>query len=82
MSLSFISSYNVWKDNKEKIDPLFIHDAIIVNKESDPVLITQFIMQSLNEKGLFITNRLFKDDIINKIDPVILTVTVAIKVVI
>jgi hypothetical protein len=80
MSLSFISSYNVWKDNKEKIDPLFINDAIIVNKESDPVLITQFIMQSLNEKGLFITNWLFKDDIINKIDPVILTVTVAIKV--
>ena len=80
MSLSFISSYNEWQDNKEKIDPLFINDAIIVNKESDPVLITQFIMQSLNKKGLFITNWLFKDDIINKIDPVILTVTVAINV--
>jgi hypothetical protein len=80
MSLSFISSYNVWKDNKEKIDPIFINDAIIVNKESDPVLITQFIMQRLNEKGLFITNWLFKDDIINKIDPVILTATVAINV--
>jgi hypothetical protein len=37
-------------------------------------------MQNLNEKGLFITSWLFKDEIINKIDPVILTVTVAIKV--
>jgi hypothetical protein len=40
MSLSFISSYKKWKDNKEKLDPFFIDDAIIVNKESDPVLIT------------------------------------------
>jgi hypothetical protein len=72
MSLSFISSYKEWKQNKEKIDPLFINDAIIVNNESDPLLITQFIMQSLNDKGLFITNCLF--------DPVILTVTVAIIV--
>lgn len=37
-------------------------------------------MKNLNEKGLFITNWLFKDDIIIKIDPVILTVTVPIKV--
>jgi accessory colonization factor AcfC len=77
MSLSFISSYKEWKQNKEKIDPLFINDAIIVNNESDPLLITQFIMQILNDKGLFITNCLFDDDII---DPVILTVTVAIIV--
>jgi hypothetical protein len=80
MSFSFIPSYNEWKDNKKKVHPLFINDAIIVNNESDPVLITQFIMQNLNEKGLFITSWLFKDEIINKIDPVILTVTVAIKV--
>lgn len=80
MSFSFISSYNEWKENKDKIHPTFIDNPIIVNNESDPVLITQFIMKNLNEKGLFITNWLFKDDIINKIDPVILTVTVAIKV--
>ena len=48
--------------------------------KSDPVLLTQFIMQSLNEKGLFLTKWFFRDDIINKIDPVILTVTVAINV--
>jgi len=82
MSLSFISSYKEWQDNKEKIHPFFINDAIIVNKESDHVLITQFIMESLNDKGLFITNWLFKDDIINKIDPVILIVSVRIKVII
>lgn len=80
MSFSFISSYNEWKENKDKIHPTFIDNPIIVNNESDPVLITQFIMKNLNEKGLFITNWLFKDDIIIKIDPVILTVTVPIKV--
>jgi hypothetical protein len=80
MSLSFISSYKEWEENKEEINPLFINDAIIVNKESDPVLITQFIMQSLNNKSLFITNWLFDDNKINKIDPIILTVTVAINV--
>jgi hypothetical protein len=80
MSLSFISSYNNWKDNKEKVYPLFINDAIIVNKESDPVLITEFIIRSLNEKGLLKTNWLFKDHLINSMDPQILTVTVAIKI--
>lgn len=80
MGLSFISSYNEWEDNKEKIDPIFIDDAIIVNKYSDPILITQFIMQTLNDKGIFIRNWLFKDILINSIDPVILIVTVPIKV--
>jgi hypothetical protein len=80
MSLSFISSYNEWQENKVKIHPLFIDDAIIINKESDPILITQFIMKRLDDKGLFITNWLFKDSSINRIDPVILTVIVAIKV--
>jgi len=37
-------------------------------------------MKRLNEKGLFITNWLFNDSSINSMDPVILTVTVAIKV--
>jgi len=80
MSLSFISSYKEWKDNKEKIHPLYINDAIIVNRESDPILISTFIMESLNNKGLFITNWLLEDDKINKMDPVILTVTVAINI--
>jgi len=80
MSLSFISSYKEWTEDKEKIQPLFINDPIIVNKESDSLLITQFIMQNLNKKGYFITNQLINDDLINQIDPVILTVTVAIKV--
>jgi hypothetical protein len=80
MSLSFISSYNEWPENKVKIDPLFIDDAIIINKESDPILITQFIMKRLDDKGLFITDWLLKDSSINSMDPVILTVIVAIKV--
>lgn len=79
MSLSYISSYEIWKNNKEKLHPLFIDNAIIINKESDPMLITQFIMNRLNDKGHFITNWLFKDSSINSMDPVILTVTVAIK---
>jgi hypothetical protein len=53
---------------------------LLLIMKSDPVLLTQFIMQSLNEKGLFLTKWFFRDDIINKIDPVILTVTVAINV--
>nr|QGP74776.1 hypothetical protein [Russula griseocarnosa] len=80
MSLSFILSYKEWEDNKEKIDPLFIDNAIIINKESDPILITQFIMNTLNEKGYFITNWLLKDSSINKIDPVILTVIIPINI--
>ena len=80
MSLSYISSWKEWQDNKEKLHPLFIDNAIIVNKESDPLLITQFIMDTLDEKGYFITNWLFKDSSINSMDPVILTVTVRIKV--
>jgi hypothetical protein len=80
MSLSFISSYKEWEENKDKIHPLFIDDAIIINKESDPFLISQFIMKRLDDKGLFITDWLFKDSSINSMDPVILTVIVAIKV--
>lgn len=80
MSLSFISSYNEWKDNKEKLYPLFIDDAIIINKESNSLLITQFIMQNLNKKGYLITNQLFDDSLINSMDPLILTVIVRIKV--
>jgi len=70
------------RKDKEKVHPLFINDAIIVNKESDPILITEFILKSLEDKKLFSTNWLFKDDLINKIDPVILSVTVAIRVII
>ena len=80
MSFSFISSYNEWQENKVKIHPLFIDDAIIINKESDPILITQFIMKRLDDKGLFITDWLFKVSSINSMDPVILTVIVPIKV--
>jgi hypothetical protein len=80
MSLSFISSYKEWKDNKEKIHPLYINDALIVNKESDPVLISTFIMESLDKKDYFISDWLLKDESINSMDPVILTVTVAIKI--
>jgi hypothetical protein len=82
MSLSFISSYKKWKENKNKVHPLFIDNAIIVNKESDPILITEFIMNSLDSKGYFITNWLFKDSSVNSMDPIILTVTVRIKVII
>jgi hypothetical protein len=80
MSLSFISSYKEWNSNKENIHPLLIDDAIIINKESDSLLITQFIMENLDKKGLFITDWLFKDSSINTMDPVILIVTVGIKV--
>lgn len=37
-------------------------------------------MESLDRKGLFISNWLLNDEQINKMDPVILTVTVAIKI--
>jgi hypothetical protein len=80
MSLSYISSYKEWKDNKEKVHPIPVNDAIIINKESDPILITEFIMQNLNKKGLLKTNWLFKDHLINSMDPIILTVTVSIKI--
>ena len=80
MSLSYISSYKEWQDNKDKVRPLFIDNPIIINKESDPIIITQFIMEKLNEKAYFVTNWLFKDSSINSMDPVILAVTVAIKV--
>lgn len=55
MSLSFIPSYRKWQDNKEKITPFFIDDAIIVNKESEPILISEFILKRLDDKNLFIT---------------------------
>jgi|HubBroStandDraft_1064217.scaffolds.fasta_scaffold06090_2 hypothetical protein len=80
MSLSYISSYKEWQDNKDKVHPLFIDNPIIINKESDPIIISQFIMEKLNEKAYFVTNWLFKDSSINSMDPVILAVTVAIKV--
>lgn len=80
MSLSYISSYEIWKDNKENVDPLFIDNAIIINKESDPILITQFIMNMLDEKGYFITDWLNKDSSINSMDPVIVIVIVPIIV--
>jgi hypothetical protein len=81
MGLSFISSYKEWQENKEILHPVFIENPIIVNKESDPLLITQFIMENLNKKGYFITNWLLQDDFsINLMDPVILIVTVVIKV--
>jgi len=80
MSLSFIPSYKEWEDNKKKVDPLFIDNAIIINKESDPIIITQFIMNRLNDKAYFVTNWLFNDDSINSLDPLILTVTIPIKV--
>jgi hypothetical protein len=80
MGLSFIKSYKEWEKDKTINHPLFIDDAIIVNKESDPILITQFIMDNLDKKGYFITDWLSKDYSINTIDPIILLVTVAIKV--
>jgi hypothetical protein len=61
MGLSFISSYKEWEKDKGKNYPLFIDDAIIINKESDSLLITQFIMENLDKKGLFISEWFFKD---------------------
>jgi hypothetical protein len=80
MSLSYISSYGTWKKNKEKLEPLFVDNAIIINKESDPILITQFIMNTLDEKDYFTLDWLFKDSSINSMDPVIISVTIPIKV--
>jgi hypothetical protein len=80
MSLSFISSYKEWQEDKRKVHPLIINDAIIINKESDSLLITQFIMENLDKKGYFLTDWLFKDYSLNSMDSVILIVTVAIKV--
>ena len=53
LGLSFIASYREWEKDKEKVHPLFINDAIIVNKESDPILITEFILKSLEDKKTF-----------------------------
>jgi len=39
-------------------------------------------MDRLNDKGLFETNSLFNDSLINWMDPIILIVTVRIKVII
>jgi len=80
MGLSFIKSYKEWEKDKVINHPLFIDDAIIINKESDSVLISQFIMGNLDKKGYFITDWLFKDYSINTLDPIILLVTVPIKV--
>lgn len=80
MSLSFISSYEKWVDDKQNINPIFVENAIIINKESDPILITEFILNSLDDKKLFITNWLKNDYSINTMDPQLLVVTVPIKV--
>jgi len=80
MSFSFISSYKQWEEYKELLVPLHVNDAIIVNRESNPIVITQFIMESLDKKGYFISDWLLNYELINKMDPVILTVTVAIKI--
>jgi hypothetical protein len=80
MGLSFISSYKEWEKDKRENHPLFIGDAIIINKESDSLLISQFIMENLDKKGYFISDWLFKDHSLNTRDPVILIVTVPIKV--
>jgi hypothetical protein len=80
MSLYFISSYSTWKNDKENQVPLFVDNAIIINKESDSILITQFIMNVLDEKGYFISKWLFKDSTINSIDPIILSAIVPINV--
>lgn len=80
MSFSFISSYTKWQDNKEEITPFFIDDAIIVNKKSDPILITEFILKRLDDKKLFITNWLFNESLINSSDAVILIVSIPIIV--
>jgi hypothetical protein len=55
-----------------------LEDPIIVNKESDPFLITQFIMETLNKKRII--DRFLDDDFINLADPVILTVIVPIEI--
>lgn len=80
LGLSFIHNYTLWIDNKELLNPLFIDDPIIINKESDPTLITQFIMNNLNDKCYFISDSLKYDSKINSIDSVILAVCVPIKV--
>ena len=80
MSLSFISSYKEWKYNKEIVYPLLKDNAIIINKESDPLLITQFIMKRLNDEGDFVTDWLFNDSSINSMDPAILTVIMSINI--
>lgn len=80
MSFSFIRSYTKWNSDKLKNNPILIEDAIIVNRESDLLLITDFIMFNLDDNGLFISNSLLKDFSINTIDPLILVVTVPISV--
>lgn len=80
MGLSFISSYKEWENDKRGNHPLFIDDAIIINKESNPILITQFIMENLDKKGYFVSDWLLNYEKINTMDPVILIVTVPIKV--
>lgn len=76
MGVSYISSYKEWKD--KKINAIYLEDPIIVNKESDPFLITQFIMETLNKKRII--DRFLDDDFINLADPVILTVIVPIEI--
>lgn len=81
MSLSFIESYKEWEKDKEKIiTPFFVDNAIIINRESDPFLITEFIMNKLDDEGLFLIKWLFDEYEINTKDSVILTVIVPIKV--
>jgi len=82
MSLSYISNYSLWKNDKENQVPLFVDNAIIINKESDSILITQFIMNALDEKGYLKTDWVFNDTIINSINPFILSVIVPIDIII
>ena len=79
MSLSFISSYKDWQANKEKVDPIWIDEAIIINRESDPILITQFIMNGIHKEQLLKSDWL-DNYLINLMDPVILIVIARIKV--
>lgn len=76
MGLSYISSYKEWKD--KNINAIYLEHPIIVNKESDPFLITQFIMETLNKERII--DRFLDDDFINFADPVILTVIAPIEI--
>lgn len=77
MNLSVVRSYTAWLENEE--DPWRICDDIIVNKESDPLLITQFIISNVEKRHLN-TDYLLEDHAINQTDPAIKSVTVAIEV--
>ena len=77
MTPSLIPSYKEWKYEKRNLS--LLSEPIIINKESDPILITQFIMDSL-DKNIFDISWLLNDSSINRMDPQILIVTDNIKV--